>query len=129
MKKQNILLLATSFVCLSLLFGCANKEEKQTEIPEGILSEDAFAKVLSDFALAESAANINVHNASAQKLDSVYAFNPLKENKVRQGQYDSSIAFYVSQPQLYKKVYEQALVKLSELQAKRNPVTPDSSLK
>lgn len=129
MKKELIVTLVASFVCLSLFFGCGKKEEKQIEMPEGVLSEDVFAKVLCDFALAESAANINIHNASPQKLDSVYAFDPLKENKVRQGQYDSSITFYISQPQLYKKVYEQALVKLSELQAKRNPVTPDSSLK
>lgn len=129
MNKGQIHTLAASFACLSLFFGCGKIEEKQTEIPEGILSEAVFAKVLCDFALAESAANINIHNVSPQKLDSVYAFDPLKENNVRQGQYDSSITFYVSQPQLYKKVYEQALVKLSELQAKRNPANPDSSLK
>lgn len=109
-----------------LLVACGKKQEKEVEIPVGILTEAQFTKVLTDFALAESAANLNVKNVIIQKTDSVYAFNPLVENNVRKSQYDSTILFYAGQPELYKKVYEKVLVALSEMQAKKNLIKADS---
>ena len=112
-----------------LLSFCSGKENKEVEIPKEILSQEVFTKLLTDYALAESAANMNIKNVTLQRLDTVYAFNPLVEHNIRKSQYDSAIAFYSSKPELYKKVYEDVLVALSEMQTKRNPVKNDSSLK
>jgi hypothetical protein len=112
---------------LTILFvSCGKNAEKKVEIPAGILNQEQFTKVLTDFALAESAANMNIKNVIIQKTDSVYAFDPLLENNVRKSQYDSTILFYTANPELYKKVYENVLVALSELQAKRNTIKVDS---
>lgn len=129
MKKISFLKTLPFFLTVLLIFACGKNEEKTVEMPPGIMTEDTFAKVLTDFALAESAANLNVKNVVGQKIDSTYAFDPLKENRISQGKYDSTVAFYVSQPQLYKKVYENVLVRLSELQANRNSTPKDSVLK
>jgi hypothetical protein len=59
----------------------------------------------------------------------VYAFNPLVDNGVTQSQYDSAITYYIAHRELYKEVYENVLVALSELQANRNPVVKDTSAK
>jgi hypothetical protein len=115
--------------CLLLLLSCSKKEAEEVKVPDSVLSEEVFTKVLRDFALAESAANINVKNVPYQKIDSAYAFDPLKENKVTQAQYDSTISFYVRHPDLYKKVYEDVLAALSDLQTKRNPAIRDSTSK
>jgi len=118
------------FLCVSLvLFSCGKKEEKEIKIPENIISEETFTRVLADFALAESAANMNIKNTDLRKLDSVYAFDPLKDNGITQSQYDSAIVFYVRHPDLYKKIYENVLVTLSEMQAKRNPLLKDTTAK
>ena len=111
------------------LISCGPKTEKDIEIPVGILAKDKFAKVLTDFALAESAANMNIKNVVVQKTDSVYAFDPLLENNVRQSQYDSTVRFYTSEPELYKKVYEKVLENMSEMQAQRNGIKVDSTSK
>ena len=112
---------------LSLLFfSCGKETVKEAVIPEGILSEELFCKVLTDFALAESAANLNIKGVSPLKTDSVYAFDPLLENNVRKSQYDSTIQFYTKEPELYKKVYEKVLVRLSELSADRSKINSDS---
>lgn len=113
-KIINILLLA--FV--TLLAAC--HKEKEVNIPDGILDKPQFAKLLADLALAESAANMNIKNVAVYRIDSTYAFNPLKENNVSQAQYDSTIAFYSAHTELYKEVYEEALNLLNELQTRRD---------
>ncbi len=115
--------------CLILFFACGKKQEKEVKIPEGIVSEETFTRVLTDFALAESAANMNIKNTDLQKLDSIYAFDPLRDNGITRSQYDSAIFFYVRHPEVYKRIYENVLVALSEMQAKRNPLVKDTVVK
>jgi hypothetical protein len=117
------LYIKTTFILFAMLAlaSCGSQKQEDPEA-EGIISKEAFAKVLADFALAESAANMNVLNVELQKLDSIYNFNPLLDNGVTKAQYDSAVSYYVRHPDLYKEVYEEALAVLSELQANRNPV-------
>jgi hypothetical protein len=116
------------FQTILLFFSCGTAE-KNAEVPPGTVSEEVFTRVLKDFALAESATNMNIKNVNIHKIDSAYAFNVLKENKITKPQFDSALAFYVSHPDLYKKVYENVLVALSEMAAERNPTKKDSILK
>lgn len=116
-------------VCLALLFVTCESGDETATIPPGILSEEEFARVLTDFSLAEGAANMNVKNLPIQHLDSAYAFDPLKDNNIRQGQYDSTIKHYSTQPELYKRVYEKVLQNLTELEAARNAIKKDSASK
>lgn len=129
MRYTSLIKIICLAVLIFLLSFCAAKENNEVEAPKEILSKEVFTKLLTDYALAESAANMNIKNATLQRLDSVYAFNPLAEHNIRKSQYDSAIAFYSSRPDLYKKIYEDVLVALSELQTKRNPAKNDSSLK
>ncbi|MBS1650636.1 MAG: DUF4296 domain-containing protein [Bacteroidetes bacterium] len=73
-----------------------------------------MAKVLSDFALCESASNLNIKNIDFRKVDSVYMFNPLSVNGISKAQYDSAIAYYAHNPKLYKGLYEAALKILND---------------
>lgn len=119
--KQIIKIKVATLLFVALIMGaCGPKEEEAVNIPEGILNHEQLTKVLTDFALAESAANMNIKNVPNTKFDSAYAFNPLFENNIRKSQYDSTIKFYVQHPALYKKVYENVLANLTQLQTKRN---------
>ena len=122
------LIISVSILSL-LLTTCGKKSGEENQVPPEILSKEVFTKVLTDFALAESAANMNVKNTDLRKLDSVYAFNPLIDNGVTQSQYDSAITYYIAHRELYKEVYENVLVALSELQSNRNPSVKDTSVK
>lgn len=109
---------------------CAcNSNEEDITIPNTIINEEKFTKLMVDFALAESASNLNVKNVAAQKIDSTYTFNPLEENNISKSQYDSAISFYSKHPALYKKIYENVLVSLSKMQTKRDTLKVDSLLK
>jgi hypothetical protein len=127
MTNLTHLLISLCF-CASFIISCDNKED-ETTVPKNVLDEERFANTLVNFALAEGAANMNIKNLPVQKLDSAYAFNPLKDASVRPTQYDSTVKFYVLHPDLYKKVYEKVLVKLSEMEAKRSLTKKDSTLK
>ena len=111
---------------LMLFFSCGTRQEEEVEIPANILSEETFTKVLVDFALAESAYNLNIKNVPVQRFDTVYAFNPLLENHISKTKYDSTILFYSHNPKLYKKIYENVLAALSEVKTKRDTLRKDS---
>ena len=114
---------------VSLVVFSACKQNQEAKIPAGVLNKDEFAKVLADFALAESATNMNIKDVAVFKIDSTYAFNPLKENKITQAVYDSSIAFYAAHSELYKEVYETALTVLSNMQTRRDSLKTQQALK
>ena len=123
-KKIIVLSLAFFF-----LLACGQGGEDKNTRPDNILNEETFAKVLLDFALAESASNINVKNVPSERLDSTYAFDPLVENNVTRAQYDSAIVFYSKHPGLYKKIYEDVLTSLSKMQVKKDTTKVDPVLK
>ena len=114
---------------LALLISCKEKSVESTEIPPGLIHQDTFIKVLSDFALAEAASNMNIISAPVNRLDSVYAFNPLKERNIRKTQYDSTVKYYTEHPGQYKKIYESVLADLAQFQSLKNSVKSDSALK
>lgn len=109
---------------LTVVTSCT-KNDDVANIPQSVLSEEQFAKLLVDFALAESTSNINVKNLPADKMDSVYNFDPLIDNHVSKGAYDSTITFYSKNPALYKRVYETVLAELSKMQVKKDSVKVD----
>jgi hypothetical protein len=117
-----LLLLLLSVSWLS----CSDSEEDQVKIPSNVLSRERYTKLLVDFSLAESAANLNIKNLSGSKFDSAYAFNPLKENKVSQALYDSTISFYSKHPEIYKEIYEDVLSALSKMLAEKANAGKDS---
>lgn len=97
------------------VFISCNEEGEDVQIPEGVLSEAKYAKLLVDFSLAESAANLNINSVIGTKYDSAYRFNPLTENGISKSQYDSTVTFYTKHPELHKRVHEEALNILSEM--------------
>lgn len=124
-------LINSLFFISILLFsiGCGKKENTAVDYPLNILSEEKITKVIADFALAESAYNLNINSAKIQKLDSVYAFNPLIENGVRKSQYDSTLLFYSNHAGLYKKIIDKVLIYLSKMEAEKRGKIKDSTLK
>jgi hypothetical protein len=97
--------------------------------PPGVLSEDSFAALLVDLSLAEGAMSMNVLNVKGNQIDSVYAFDPLKERNISRGRYDSTLRYYTEHPEQYKTVYQKVLSNLSSLESARKGTRVDSSAK
>lgn len=108
-----------------VLSACGSGGDSDLTIPDTILSEEKFTKLIVDFSLAESASNLNVKNFPAEKMDSAYAFDPLEENKISKSQYDSAVSFYSKHPAIYKKIYENVLATLSRMQLRNDSAKVD----
>jgi len=108
--------------CSIIFYQCSQNNLESEDAQDNILNKELFSKILVELALAESAANLNIKGVSVQKIDSVYAFDPLYENKVRKSQYDSTLIYYTHHPKEYKIIYENVLVVLSKLEAKHSLV-------
>lgn len=122
MKNSNSIKIFTILAIVIFILHSCGEKENSVVIPENILSKEKYTDLLLSLALAESAANLNVKNVKIEKLDSAYAFNPLKENKVSRAQYDSTASFYSEHPDLYKEVYDEVLKRLSEMESKRKVI-------
>lgn len=131
MKLSTLINIALSSALTFATLACGNENTAGTRstVPPNLLPEDVFVKVLTDFALAESAVNLNVKNVAVNRMDTVYAFDPLKENHVKKSKYDSTVQFYIKNPDLYKKVYENVLAALSEIQTRGDSLRKDSTSK
>jgi hypothetical protein len=70
-KLKSIIII--SFCCV-IFYQCSQKNLESEDAQDNILNKELFSKVLVEFALAESAANLNIKGVSVQKIDSVYAF-------------------------------------------------------
>lgn len=124
LKNKNFIF----FIALLFLFVRCGDENEDT-VPNSIISKEKFTKLLTDFLLAESATNLNIKQVDITKFDSTYKFNPLRENHVTKSQYDSAVNFYSKHPQLYKQIYDDALLLLSDMQTKIKATSITDSLK
>ncbi len=96
------------------LTGC-NRNDDFSQVPPHILPIDSFAQIMTDFAIAESATNMNIGNQPVFRLDTAYAFNPVQEHGISRARLDSSMAFYARHPERYEKVYQIVLDNLNAL--------------
>jgi hypothetical protein len=126
-NKKHILLILMFGV---FVFSCGKKEEEgELIIPSYVLDQEQYVKLLVDMALSEAASNVNIKGVATQKYDSVYKFDPLKENKITKAKYDSTLAFYSRHPKMFKDLYDQVLTELSEMKSKRDQEKKDTVIK
>lgn len=110
-----------------LLFcACGSREQDLTPIPEGILDKEAFRDALVQLSLAESSINLNLLTVAAARLDTVYAFLPLRDLGIRKTLFDSSLHFYAAHPVIYRTVYDSVLTRLNDMRFSRQKLKNDS---
>ncbi len=107
------------YFSISILFfvSCSVKNP-DVVIPATILSKEETIKIITDCYLAEGASGINVKAVTGQSIDSVYLFNPLKDNNCSKAKFDSSILFYTKHPIMLKQIYDDVLEELNKIETK-----------
>ncbi|MCU0359355.1 MAG: DUF4296 domain-containing protein [Bacteroidia bacterium] len=123
MRIQPIARVFLFFAGLFIFTFCKEKSANKNK-PPNLIAEEAFVNVLVDFSICESASSINIKQVSNLKFDSVYAFNPLAEHKIRKGQYDSTLSYYAGHIDEYKAIYEAVLERIAAKQAELKQTKP-----
>jgi hypothetical protein len=104
---------------MAIIFAGCTKEEKP---PEGTLSEEKMADILTDIHIAES----RVTRLQLKSLDSsILIFDQLKKqiwqkNKVDTVLYRSSYDYYMTHPEYMTRIYEQVAKKIELREKKKN---------
>jgi hypothetical protein len=104
-------------VILIFFYACSLKQ-KEINIPKYVISADSMAQILADVYIQETM--INLHNQQGQHMK----MNPEKQYQlifhkynISKEQYDSSYQFYLDNPALLNKIYENIIIELSKKQA------------
>ena len=106
---------------LVVALGTTNCSEHPSEVdvlPDSVIPGDSLSKILVDFTLSEGMTSLNINNIKLHKFDSAYPFNPLHTYQVSKMRFDTSIAYYGRHPDVFKLIYNDVLLKLSEMQSK-----------
>lgn len=104
---------------LTMIFAGCNKEETP---PEGTLSEEKMADILTDIHIAES----RVTRLQLKSLDSsILIFDKLKQevwkkNKVDTLVYRTSYSFYMTHPQYMTRIYENVKKQIEQREKTKN---------
>lgn len=104
-------------IVFTLFFSCKPEKEEAIVIPSYVVAEDSLVIFLTQSYLGEGASGINVKSVLGDQYDSVYQFNPFKENNISKKRFDTSITFYSQHPKKLKLIYDQVLDRLSKIQA------------
>ncbi|MCB0397780.1 MAG: DUF4296 domain-containing protein [Flavobacteriales bacterium] len=95
--------------------GCQS-ETNEFQVPAGMISQDTMAAMLLDMHLLESASNLNKLPISNKYHAQIYPF-VFKKYGVTQERFDTSFAYYRSQPALMDTVYQQIINEASRMQS------------
>ncbi len=107
-----------NLILTTLIFISCSVEKDEVMVPETILPHEEMVTILTECYLAEGASGINVKAVTGQNIDSVYLFNPIKDNNCTKGKFDSSVYFYSKHPVMFKKIYDEVLERLNKTAAK-----------
>jgi len=99
--------------CSFILFSCS---KKKVETPPGVLSRQQMVPILADVHIAQAATG--TYNTADSVRYSMNEFLPfiLKIHHTTKAQYDSSISYYTSHPDMMEEIYDSVIIELSKKQ-------------
>ncbi|WP_158027275.1 DUF4296 domain-containing protein [Labilibacter marinus] len=87
-------------------------------VPEGFPEQKEFAEILAEVHFAEATINqLKIKNRSADSTANSYYHDVLNNYKLTQEKFDTIVSWYLTQPELYQKVYQDAIVILTKKEA------------
>lgn len=104
---------------MGFLFACQGKE-KTVSIPSTVLPREKMAQTLTDLHLAEAEATVFMNDSTHR--DSISFEKVFIKNKITKAQYDESISFYISHPELLNEIYQEVVNQLSKMQGESGKV-------
>ncbi len=103
------------FFCFLSLFSCESRKEKA---PEYVWSEERFTEVLTEFQLAEAIVRLGYHRSNDTLIPNDSIYNALfRKMDISRIEFDSNYNYYLKDPKVLEKVYDQVLVNLSKRSA------------
>lgn len=116
------------FTAYCLLFFSCGQREKSVIVPADVLPKTKMAQVITDIHMAE--ADIDLRTApDAPNRDTVNFQKIFVKQHINKSQYEKSLSFYVSHPELLNDVYQEVMNELSKMQGGKITIDPPNEVK
>jgi len=103
---------------LPLFFSCSPKQElSDKKVPENIIQPDSMVAILVDIQLAEAVLRDLKRVGQYEDNKATTSFEKvfIKHNTTKE-EYEESIAYYEQNLEIYEKIYESVITRLSQIQ-------------
>lgn len=101
-----------------ILFYSCSLKQKEINIPVNVISQDSMVQILVDVHIQESMMNRYNQEGRLMKLNPVKQYQLIFEKyNITKERYDTSFRFYLDNPSLMNKIYENVVIELTKKQA------------
>jgi hypothetical protein len=95
-----------------LLAACGSSE---TKIPEGVIEKDRLVKVLKEIHIEEARLNSAMLQGENVSTDTISFTEVFKANNITKLQFDCSMSFYTSHPEMLDLIYDEVISELNKM--------------
>lgn len=114
--RSNVFLL----LLISLFFSCDPEPlEKNMPKDEEIVSQEKMTEIIIDLNLIDAAIKANRHNIDSIHTNAFFE-SVLEKYKLSEEQLNKNLKYYTQRPYEMEQIYEKAIAKMTEEQAKLN---------
>jgi hypothetical protein len=107
-----------AFIIFILLFSSCSLEQKEISIPDYVITQDSMAHILADVHIQEAMMNQYSQEGRHMKMNPVKQYQLIFDKyNISKERYDSSYQFYLDNPSLLNKIYENVVIELTKKQA------------
>jgi hypothetical protein len=112
MENRTFIKVIVTLLCIGCTLGCKN------DVPSKYPNHKEMVNILVDLHMAEATLNAMIpNNISTDKKDQGCYKYILEKHHISKREFDSALAWYVSHPAVYQKVYDDVMAVLSEKEA------------
>ncbi|MFN7014069.1 MAG: DUF4296 domain-containing protein [Bacteroidia bacterium] len=101
-----------------LLFSSCSLEKKEISIPDYVITQDSMVHILADVHIQEAMMNQYSQEGRHMKMNPIKQYQLIFDKyNISKERYDSSYQFYLDNPSLLNKIYENVVIELTKKQA------------
>lgn len=109
-----------------LLFSSCSLEQKEISIPDYVITQDSMIHILADVHIQEAMMNQYSQEGRHMKMNPEKQYQLIFDKyHISKERYDSSYQFYLDNPSLLNKIYENVIIELTK---KQSEIEQDKSI-
>lgn len=114
------------FLIFILLSSSCSLEQKEISIPDNVISKDSMVLILADVHIQEAMINQYSQEGRLMKMNPAKQYQLIFDKyHISKERYDSSYQFYLDNPSLLNKIYENVVIELTK---KQTEIEQDKSI-
>lgn len=102
-----------------IAFAC-NSSKPEVTLPANVVSKDTMVDILVDVHILEATIDLGIMKSEIDLKQTDKYYPIFKKHNITRQEYDKSLLFYTSHPELLNQIYDNVIAGLSRKQAELN---------